>query len=141
METEGEDIPVTTLYDSILVGIKSRKTLNFNPNLLVAQTEQLLKILREQKEAFALDYIDMKGIPANLCTHHIYIREDCRPVRQPQRRMNPALKNIVKEELRKLLDARFIYPISDSQWVSPFFIFPKNNGKWKICVDSRELNK
>jgi len=41
----------------------------------------------------------MKGIPTNLCTHHIYIKEDCHPVRQPQRRMNPALKNIVKEEI------------------------------------------
>ena len=83
----------------------------------------------------------MKGISANLCTHHIYIKEYCCPVRQPQRRMNPALKNIAKEELQKLLDVGFIYPISDSQWVSPLVIVPKNNGKWKICVDYRELNK
>jgi hypothetical protein len=55
--------------------------------------------------------------------------------------MNPALKEIVKEELQKLLDAQFIYPISDSQWVSPLVIVPKKNGKWCICVDYRELNK
>ena len=62
-------------------------------------------------------------------------------VRQPQRRMNPALKNIVKEELQKLLDVGLIYPISDSQWVSPLVIIPKNNGKWWVCIDYRELNK
>lgn len=83
----------------------------------------------------------MKGIPTSLCTHHIYIKEDCHPVRQSQWRMNPALKNIVKEELPKLLDVGFIYPISDSQWVFPLVIIPKKNGKWWICVDYRELNK
>jgi hypothetical protein len=49
--------------------------------------------------------------------------------------MNPALKDIVKEELQKLLRANLIYPISDSQWVSPLVIVPKKNGKWGICVD------
>jgi hypothetical protein len=55
--------------------------------------------------------------------------------------MNPALKDIVKEELEKLLQANFIYPISDSKWVSPLVIVPKKNGKWRIYVDFRELNK
>jgi hypothetical protein len=51
------------------------------------------------------------------------------------------MKYIVKEELQKLLNANFIYPISDSKWVSPLVIMPKKNGKWRICVDFRELNK
>ena len=55
--------------------------------------------------------------------------------------MNPALKDIVKEELQKLLDAGFVYPISDSEWVSPLVLVLKKNGKWRICVDYRELNK
>jgi hypothetical protein len=55
--------------------------------------------------------------------------------------MNPTLKDIVKEELQKLLQANHIYPILDSQWVSPLVIVPKKNDKWRICVDFRELNK
>ena len=55
--------------------------------------------------------------------------------------MNHALKDIVKDELQKLLDVDFIYPISDRKWVSPLVIVPKKGGKWRICVDFCELNK
>ena len=83
----------------------------------------------------------MKGIPSNLCIHHIYIKSDSRPMCQPQRRMNPNIRDIVKEEIQKLLEVGFIYPISDNEWVSPLVIVPKKNGKLRVCVDSRELNK
>lgn len=55
--------------------------------------------------------------------------------------MNLTLKDLVKEEFQNLLDASFIYPILDSEWVSPLFLVPNKNGKWRICLDYRELNK
>jgi hypothetical protein len=55
--------------------------------------------------------------------------------------MNPNLREILKEELQKLHNAGFIYPISDSEWVSPLVIVPKKNRKWRVCVDYRALNK
>jgi hypothetical protein len=81
-----------------------------------------MKLPIEYKEEFAWYYMDMKGISSELHTHHIYIKEECRPIFQPERRMNPNLREIVKEELHKLLNARFIYPISDNKWVSPLVI-------------------
>jgi hypothetical protein len=133
--------PKTISSKSIPIEIEPGKSLNINPHLTDAETQQLMKLLQENKEAFAWDYTDMKGISPDLCTHRIYIKEDCRPICQPQRRMNPNLREILKEELQKLLNAGFIYPISDSEWVSPLVIVPKNNGKWRVCVDYRALNK
>ena len=40
-----------------------------------------------------------------------------------------------------MLTTNFIYPISDSKWVSPLVIVPNKNGKWRVCVDFCELNK
>jgi hypothetical protein len=139
-ETKDELFPKVS-SKSVVVEIEPGKSLNINPDLSSIETRRLMKLLIEHKEAFSWDYMDMKGISSKLCTHHIYIKEDCRPICQPQRRMNPNLKEIVKEELQKLLNVRFIYPISDSEWVSPLVIVPKKNGKWRVCVDYRALNK
>ena len=49
--------------------------------------------------------------------------------------MKPTLRDIVKEEVHKLLDVGFIYPISDSRWVSPLVLVPKKDGRWRIFID------
>ena len=81
------------------------------------------------EKTFAWDYSDMKGLSPTLCNHRIYINEGFLPLRQPQRRINPSLREIVRTELQKLLDVGFIYPISDNRWVSPLVIVLKKGGK------------
>jgi len=55
--------------------------------------------------------------------------------------MKHALKDILKEELHKLLVAGFIYPISNNEWVLPLVIVPKNNGKSRFLIYCKDLNK
>jgi hypothetical protein len=98
--------------------------------------------LKEQLGAFAWEYIDMRGVHPGTCIHHIYIQPDITPIRQPQRHMNPILKYFMKEELQKLLNVGFIYPIYDIKWVSPLVVVHKKvTGKRRMCVDFRQLNK
>lgn len=95
---DGHDqiIPVTSVANSKVVQIEPGKTLNINANLTPEQETKLIQLLRKYQEAFAWDYPDMKGIDPQLCTHRIYIEKDARPVRQPQRRLNPHLKDVVR---------------------------------------------
>ena len=55
-----------------------------------------------------------------------------------QRRLNPNMKEAVRGEVLKLLDAGIIYPISDSKWVSPTQVVPKKSG---VTVVKNEYNE
>lgn len=90
------------------------KTLTINNNLEEFQKRKLIEMLQKHSSSYAWDYADMKGVDPKTCMHHIYIQENAQLVRQPQRRMNPNLREIVKEELQKLLNVNFIYAISNS---------------------------
>ena len=67
---------------------------------------------------------NIKGITSSYCSHKIILEEGTKPVVQHQRRLNPNMQEVVKQEF-KLLDARIIYSISDSPWVSPTQVVPK----------------
>jgi hypothetical protein len=123
------------------IDIFPSKTFKINTNLTQDQEKKMLTILRKHIVVFAWDYKDMKGIHPNICINCIYIKESSRPIIQPQIRMNPSLRDIIKEELQKLLDVGFNYPISDSEWVSPLVIVPKKNEKCRVCIYYRGLNK
>jgi hypothetical protein len=69
------------------------------------------------------------------------------------------MREVVKKEVLKLLKARVIYPISNSEWVSPLQVVAKKGGmtiicneknelipqrtitSWRMCIDYRKLNK
>ena len=97
-----------------VIAIFPGKSLNINSDLEVSQEQKLVELLRKYSKSFAWDYTNMPGIHPDTCTHHIYMEDNARPIRQPQRRMNPLLKEIVKAELQKLLKVDFIYAIFDS---------------------------
>lgn len=97
-------------------------------------------LLQQNLDVFAWSYSDLQGISPLMCQHYIDLEPDTKPVRQRQRRMNPNYTTLVKAELLKLLEADFIYPVANSEWVSPIVVVPKKNGKLRICVDFRKLN-
>lgn len=47
----------------------------------------------------------------------------------------------VKAAIDKLFAQGCIQPVDHAEWVSPLVIVLKKNGKVRVCVDYRELNK
>ena len=94
-----------------------------------------------------------------MCMHRILLEDGHKPSVEAHRRLNPTMKEVVREEVLKWLDTEAIYPISDSAWVSSIQVVPKKGGTivirtenntllpsrtvtgWRICIDYRKLNK
>jgi hypothetical protein len=114
-------------------------------HLSVQEKGEYLTLLTEFSDVFAWKPSDLIGIPPELGQHRIELMDDAVPVRQRQYRLNPKYSMMVKEELDKLLEAGFIYPVNNSEWVSPIVIVPKKVGpdgktKIRVCQDFRKLN-
>ena len=104
------------------------------------ETKAYCDLVREYREVFAWSYKELEGIPPEIVEHRIPLMTGAVPIRQKERRMNPQLQLIVKEELEKLLQAGFIKPVEITDWVSPMVLVKKKNGKLRVCVDYRKLN-
>ncbi|GJT17024.1 reverse transcriptase domain-containing protein [Tanacetum coccineum] len=87
-------------------------------NLKDEDKTALIKVLKSHKHAIAWKISDIKGIDPQFCTHKILMEENAKPVVQHQRRVNPKIHEVIKQEVIKLLDVGLIYPISDSPWIN-----------------------
>ena len=56
----------------------------------------------------------VKVISPTLRQHKIKLEKDAKPFVDHQRRLNPNMKEVVRNEILKLLEAGIIYPVADS---------------------------
>uniref|UniRef100_A0A2N9HJZ6 Uncharacterized protein n=1 Tax=Fagus sylvatica TaxID=28930 RepID=A0A2N9HJZ6_FAGSY len=78
------------------------------------QKEALIALLREFHEIFAWSYQDMPGLDTDI---------------------------VIKEEVEKQLKAGFLSTVTYSDWVANIVPVPKKDGKVRMCVDYRDLNR
>ncbi|CAN6578532.1 unnamed protein product [Malus baccata var. baccata] len=127
-------------------------------DLSSTEEDKLLRMLRSYQDAIGWTIADIKGISPTICMHKILMEDGVKPAIDAQRRLNPIMKEVVRNEVMKLLDAGMIYPILDSKWISPTQVVPKRSGitvvkndnnelvptclttGWRMCVDYRNIN-
>ena len=160
-ETSAEGLTLKELHSHLkyeFLEPKKRKPVIISAALTEAEEQKLLVILRKYKEVIAWLIEDLKGISPSICMHKILLEDNAKTSIEHQRRLNPVMKEVVRKEVLKWLNAGFIYAISDSFWVSPVHVVPKKGGftvirnekneliptqtvtGWRVCIDYRKLN-
>nr|GEU37948.1 reverse transcriptase domain-containing protein [Tanacetum cinerariifolium] len=114
-EVELKDLPPHLEY--IFLESNDKLPVIIAKKLSVEEKITLITVLKSHKRAIAWKLSDIKGIDPEFCTHKILMEEDFKPVVQHQRRVNPKIHDVIKQEAFKLFDAGLIYPISDSPWM------------------------
>ena len=101
----------------------------------------LQELLMEFQEVFAWSYEDMSGIDPEIAQHHINTHDHMVSVKQKLRRMSTEWLLKIKEEVTKQLKVGFIKPIHQDEWIANVMPVPEKDGKVRMCVDFRDLNK
>ncbi|GFW77432.1 retrovirus-related Pol polyprotein from transposon 17.6 [Trichonephila clavipes] len=107
---------------------------NEGTHLSLPQREELNSLLEKYEECF-----QPGGEPTPFIEHRINTRNHL-PVTVPPYRMNPSKKEILKQEIDRLLSEGIIEEC-ESPYASPVVLIPKPNGTFRLCIDYRKLNE
>ena len=118
---------------------EKRQPVIISAALTEAKEQKLLEILRKYKEAIAWSIEDLKGISPLICMHKILLNDNAKTSIEHQRRLNLVMKEVVRKEVLKWLNASFIYVISNNSWVSPVHVVLKKGGFTVIINEKNEL--
>jgi hypothetical protein len=123
------------------------------------ENEKLLNLLKKHRTVIGYSINDLKGLSPAFYSHRIPMEDQCKPIVDHQRRLTHAMREVVKKEIIKLLDAKIINPVLHGEWVSSVHCVPKKGGLvmvknkknelipqrtmtgWQMCIDYRKLNK
>ncbi|XP_075475721.1 uncharacterized protein LOC142510296 [Primulina tabacum] len=81
------------------------------------------------------------GISPKVAEHKLNIIPRSRPIKQKKRHFGPEKDKIIEEQVKEMLGAGHIKEVQFSTWLSNVVLVPKATGKWRMCVDFRDLNK
>nr|GEY15951.1 reverse transcriptase domain-containing protein [Tanacetum cinerariifolium] len=128
-EVELKDLPSHLEYaflkgdDKLLVIIAK--------DLSIEEKTALITILKSHKRAIAWKLSDIKGIDPEFCTHKILMEEDFEPAVQHQRRVNPKIHDVIKQE-----GGFTVMENEDNELILTCLVMG-----WRVCIGYRKLNE
>src|SRR3954471_23828430 len=102
----------------------------------------LVEFLHENRDIFAWQPANMKGVPRELADHILNIYPKCKPVKQPLRRFRDKKRHAIGKEIARLLRVSFIREVLHTRWVANPVLVPKKGTKeLRMCIDYTGLKK
>ena len=83
----------------------------------------------------------MPGIDPDFLCHRLTMDPQVRPVPHRRQKFNEERRQVVREEIEKLLKASLIREIQYPEWLANVVLVKKASGKWRMCVDFTNLIK
>ncbi|KAL0533834.1 hypothetical protein IC582_028105 [Cucumis melo] len=143
VEEEDEVLgPHQELVEAINLGSQEEsKEVKIGTSLTRESRKKLINLLREYSDIFAWSYQDMSGLSTDIVVHRVPLKPECNPVRKKLRKMKPDVLIKIKEEVQKQIEAGFLTVSKYPEWVANIVPVPKKDGKVRMCMDYRDLNR
>lgn len=93
----------------------------------------MLKLLTEYKDVIAWSYEELKTYDPKIIMHDILLKENTKPFCQRKRPVNPIIEPLIMKEVKKLMDAKIIFPIRHSMWVANLVPVWKKTRNIHLC--------
>ena len=100
---------------------------------------KLKELVDEFKDVFP-DTLPKGRSPKRDIIHEIRTEEGTKPPSRPPCRLSLVEQDEMEEQVKDLLAQGFIRP-SASPYGVPILFVPKKDGRWRMCIDYRALNK
>nr|GEV96675.1 reverse transcriptase domain-containing protein [Tanacetum cinerariifolium] len=99
-------------------------------DLSVEEKTALIIVLKSHKRAIVWKLSDIKGINTEFCTHKILMEEEIKPTVQHQRKVNPKIHDVIKQEMLERLAGNQYYYFLDGF-----------SGYFQISIDPKDQEK
>ena len=101
----------------------------------------MVELLRRNVDVFAWDAYEAPGLDPKFICHHLNVNPLVTPKRQPPQHLSNEHVKAVKNEVAKLKQVGAIKEIFYPQWLANTVVVKKKTGKWRVCVDFKDLNR
>ena len=133
--THSLDVLVTPGERQPLLGLQACDELGLVKRVLNITTESDNQIVENYQDVF-------EGLGCVPGKHHITLKENAQPVQHACRKIPFPLQSQLKDELDKMERMNVITPVDEpTDWVSSLVVVKKKNGKLRVCLDPRDLNR